>query len=357
MAKHALDNVRPRMEEHKDDFDSFEDGLDDYGEDDDLETSEVEAGSAAEDGSEDGSGDSEQDVMSDQDEEEDGDDADNVQEQISHTSFSTLKRAQETLSNKRKRGSDTTEQRDEKLAALRARLGELREKSAHMRKDYTAKYGDYRDRTRTQRAESPKEDDSDASDSDSAPSEVGATARSRSSKHAPAVQSSRYQVTRKRTVVDAPKRSYRDPRFDALRSTTQPANLKDNSEKAYAFLDDYQRDEIAELKKAMKAKDISWEDREALTRKVVSMQNKLKAKAAREREREVVRKFRREEKGRVEEGKTPFYLKRGEVKKKALEEKYREMGGKEREKAVERRRVKEGQREKKRMPGMRRVER
>ena len=99
------------------------------------------------------------------------------------------------------------------------------------------------------------------------------------------------------------------------------------------------------------------DEKETLRRKMVSMENRLKAKAAKEREREIMRRHRREEREKVEQGKQPYYLKRKEVKEKALEEKFKGMKGKEREKLMERRRRKEGQREKKKMPSARRVER
>lgn len=276
-------------------------------------------------------------------------DGEEVQQQISRTSFGALKQAQEALSKKRKRGSDTNEAQEEKLAALRSRLNDLRSKS-YTSRDRTAGGRDGRDGAGRDQTRSSSEEE----DSDSAPSEVGPQTNSRSSKHAPAMQSSRHQVTRKRNVIDVPKRTFRDPRFDALRY--QPDNLKDNSEKAYAFLNDYQKSEIKELKAAIKATKDEGE-KETLRRKMVSMENRLKSKAAKERENDVVRKHRREEREKVEQGKQPYYLKQKDIKQKALEEKFKNMKGKDREKLMERRRKKEGQQEKKRMPMARRVER
>ena len=63
---------------------------------------------------------------------------------------------------------------------------------------------------------------------------------------------------------------------------------------------------------------------------------------------------KKEEKGRVLEGKKPYFLKEKEVKERALVEKFRGMKGKEREKVVEKRRLKESQREKRGMPRDRR---
>jgi ribosomal RNA-processing protein 36 len=189
------------------------------------------------------------------------------------------------------------------------------------------------------------DEDSD-SDSDSGPEEVGAK-----SKHAPMAQSSRYEVTRKRQVIEVPKMKARDPRFDAMQQRNAHTG---NVDKAYGFLADYQADEIAQLKAALKTtKDPFQQD--LLKRKIGSMENRIKAKAAKEREQEVLRRHRKEERQKVESGKNPYYLKKSELKEQALVEKYKGMKGKEREKAIDKKRKKESQREIKRMPEARRM--
>jgi ribosomal RNA-processing protein 36 len=262
---------------------------------------------------------------------------------ISNVSFGALKQAQDELSRKRKRGSDVTESHEEKLEALRSRLREMKSQK--------------KDQQRISRKEKPAQafqqtqsaqDGHD--DSDSAPSEVG-EAKSRTSKHAPASQSSRYQVSRKRQVVDVPKRVVRDPRFDAINQNSAHTG---NSEKAYAFLRDYEKSEIAELKAAVKLAKTD-EDKEILKRKLVSMENRIKSQEGKERQQAVLRQHRKEEKEKVQQGKKPFYLKLKDLKERALVEKFKGMKGKDREKLLDRRRRKESQKEKKRMPEARRV--
>ena len=102
-------------------------------------------------------------------------------------------------------------------------------------------------------------------------------------------------------------------------------------------------------------KSKSEDDKIALRRKINSMENKLKAKAAREREQDVVRAHRKEEREKVQQGKTPYHLKKKEIKERALVEKFKGMKGKEREKVMDKKRLRESQKEKKRMPGARRV--
>lgn len=331
MAAHGLQNVRARPGAYDDEIDDVE-----------LESDHGES---------DGSDEAEEDEnMSEQDGEEiTGEEGSDVEQNISNVSFGALKQAQDAISRKRKRGSDTTADQEDKLEALRERLRQIRAQregaSEFTRPDKSAEIS----LAKAQQAEhGDSEDNSD--DSDSAPSEEGAE-KSRTSKHAPMSQSSKHQVTRKRVVVDVPKRVVRDPRFDAMQ---QRHGHPGDSDKAYAFLQDYQKAEVQELKGAMK-KTKSEDDKEILKRKVISMENKLKARAAKEREQEIVRKHRKEERDKVQEGKMPYYLKKKDIKERAIVEKFKDMKSKDREKLIEKRRKKEGQKEKKRMPQARRM--
>jgi ribosomal RNA-processing protein 36 len=323
-------NIRPSRAqlEDDDDFDLSGDGSE--GED---------AGSAAD--FDDESGDDDNDAPEDDEDEEEG----AVDGQLEKVSFGALKQAQDSLSRKRKRNEETNPENDEKLEKIRERLREIKrrreseaEAEGKPKKKQASKKSDKRD-------EDEHEEDSD-SDSDSGPEEVGAK-----SKHAPMAQSSRYEVTRKRQVIEVPKMKARDPRFDAMQQRNAHTG---NVEKAYGFLAEYQADEIAQLKAALKTtKDPFQQD--LLKRKIGSMENRIKAKAAKEREQEVLRRHRKEERQKVESGKNPYYLKKSELKEQALVEKYKGMKGKEREKAIDKKRKKESQREIKRMPEARRM--
>jgi ribosomal RNA-processing protein 36 len=284
---------------------------------------------------------------------DEGDEANESEEEVDqrmqNVSFGALKQAQDAISRKRKRGSDPNADQEEKLETLRARLNEIRSKSESSSKTRRSKSDQPSSRSHKGRVQITQ-DDVDA-DSDSAPPEEESNTKSRTSKHAPASQSSRRQVTRKRTVIDVPKRHFRDPRFDALHQ--QSAHTGNNA-KAYSFLRDYQKDEIAELKAAIKQAR-NEDDKETLKRKMVSMQNRIKSQEAKEREQEILRLHRREEKEKVEQGKKPFYLKSKDVKERANIEKFKGMKSKDREKLMEKRRRKEGQKEKRRMPDARRL--
>ncbi|KAK5703241.1 rRNA biogenesis protein rrp36 [Elasticomyces elasticus] len=277
---------------------------------------------------------------------EDEEDED-VQAKISNISFGALKQAQDAVgSRKRKRDSDDSPAAadDDKLEALRKRLRQIKEQKGSLPVNSKPRDDDA--------------EDSDGSDSDSAPSEEGGHVKSRTSKHAPASQTTKHQVTRKRAVISYPKLVTRDPRFDNIpfQAPTTAHAPNDASDKAYAFLRDYQKDEVGELRAALrKTKD--EDEKELLRRKINSMENRLKSHAAKEREQAVRAEHRKEEKGRVLEGKKPYFLKDKEVKERALVKKFEGMKGREREKIVAKRALKESQKEKRAMPRDRRLAR
>jgi len=251
------------------------------------------------------------------------------------------------MSKKRKRGSDTTPQQEDKLEALRARLRELKQAkglaTTNDEKDKPSK--DSKRRTsKTAEKATDSEDDSEGSDSDNE------QPRARSSKHAPMSQSTKYQVSRRRDVVEVLKRKVRDPRFGAMAGLVDPTRIDKN----YSFLHDYEATEMNELKAAIK-KSKSEEDTQKLKRTLMGMENKKRSRLEKEREQNVIREHRKKEKEAVAQGKKPYYLKEADIKKQALVNKFESMKGKERERAIERRRLKESQREKKAMPQARRT--
>ncbi|KAK3169446.1 hypothetical protein OEA41_008829 [Lepraria neglecta] len=171
----------------------------------------------------------------------------------------------------------------------------------------------------------------------------------RISKHAPTELSSKKAVSRKRSVVPTKKLDVRDPRFEPLTGPFDEQKTKKN----YAFLDTYRDSEMSELKAAIrKTKDA--EAKEKLKRAFLSMESRKKAQERKDQEQEVLRKHRREEKGKIEKGKKPFYLKGSEQKKLALEERFRGMKTKQVDRVIERRRKKMAQKERRSMPDERR---
>lgn len=182
---------------------------------------------------------------------------------------------------------------------------------------------------------------------------------SRTSKHAPTVQTSTRAVTRKRIVVEPPPvPKARDPRFDsAVLSNGLPnsAGAVGSSQAAarqnYSFLDKYRTEEIDALKKQL-AKTKNTEEKDRLKRVYTSMMDRNRAFERKEREKRIASEHRKQERELIREGKkkNPHYLKHSELVKKAQVERYNEMSGRERSKALQKRRKKMASKEKKGMP-------
>ena len=146
-----------------------------------------------------------------------------------------------------------------------------------------------------------------------------------------------------------PKIESRDPRFESLSGAVNELQMKKN----YAFLDSYRDSEMSELKSAIrKTKDP--DAKEKLKRALLSMESREKVQLAREKEQEVLRKHRKNERELIQQGKKPFYLKRTEQKKIALVERFEGMKGRQADKVIERRRKKKAAKERKGMPEERR---
>jgi ribosomal RNA-processing protein 36 len=209
------------------------------------------------------------------------------------------------------------------------------------------------------------EDEVDAAGDDS---ESDGVPKSRSSKHAPAVQSSKRMVSRKRKVVDVKKPVFRDPRFDNMGGTAPDENTLGNR---YSFLNDYRASEIAELRSTIK-KSKNEGEKERMKKKLLSMESQQKAREAKEKQQDIVRDHKKKEKELVKEGKQPFFLKKGmytlfllllpfpntflaEQKKLALIDRFQNMKSKQREHVLERRRKKVTAKERKNMPERRGV--
>ncbi|ESZ99424.1 hypothetical protein SBOR_0186 [Sclerotinia borealis F-4128] len=172
----------------------------------------------------------------------------------------------------------------------------------------------------------------------------------RSSKNAPAEISSKKAVSRRREAVLVKKRDTRDPRFEP---TNGPVD-QEKIERAYSFLDDYREDEMKELREAIK-KTKDDHIKETLKRKLLSMESRKKTDARKRKARDILDKHRKEEKELVKEGKTPYYLKEAEQKKRVLLDTYGELKGRQLDHVIERRRKKVEGKEKKNMPRARRV--
>ncbi|KAI2473871.1 DUF947-domain-containing protein [Annulohypoxylon bovei var. microspora] len=170
----------------------------------------------------------------------------------------------------------------------------------------------------------------------------------RTSKHAPAEQTSKRQVSRKREVIAVHKPLARDPRFSSAVSG-RPLD-EEKSRRAYDFLDKYRDDEMAQLRSAIRKARGDEDAQEELRRALKSMQGRKQAQDQREKERAMLGEHRRHEKELVRQGKQPFYLKKSEQKKRLLVDRFAGLKKREVDKVIERRRKKLAARERRDMP-------
>ncbi|KAJ5166361.1 rRNA biogenesis protein rrp36 [Penicillium canariense] len=268
-------------------------------------------------------------------EEEDSDlGNDDIQASLSNISFGALAKAQATMGPKKRK------EKANKLATESA-------STASPLDDIRARIRSAREQTREAAAKSTPASKEAAKEKKAA----------RASKHAPMVQSSKYAVTRRRTVVEPPAvPKARDPRFDAavMGHSGKGPNAQ-AAEKNYAFLDEYRASELKDLKRQM-AMMKNPEAKEALKKQIRSATDQKKSRDNRKREETVIAEHKQREKQAIREGKksTPYYLKKSDLKKQVLQKKYEEMGSRDRTKALERRRKKMASKERKEMPMERR---
>jgi len=139
-------------------------------------------------------------------------------------------------------------------------------------------------------------------------------------KNAPAEMSSRRPVKRLRDNADNSVKKFRDPRFMDLHG-------KLNHEKflqSYEFLEERQEKEINEITKVLKkvkSEKTKSVLKESLGKMKQEMMERHRAAAVKVRLREV----NRAERQKVQEGKTPFFLKRAAKKDIALDERFNEL--------------------------------
>ncbi|KAI9809587.1 MAG: hypothetical protein M1825_000019 [Sarcosagium campestre] len=213
----------------------------------------------------------------------------------------------------------------------------------------STKLENLRERLKELKAEKASELIKRRNDSDRKPYETSQDTR-RSSKHAPSEVTSKRAVTRRRGAIPIQKPGSRDPRFDPLTGSVDEDRLKRN----YSFLEDYKAHELKQLKDAIK-KTKDEGEREILKRELLSLESKQRAQESKDKQREIVRKHRSQEKELIKQGKQPFYLKKGDQKKMALMERYNGLKGKQLDHVLERKRKKKASKERKNMPAFRRA--
>lgn len=145
----------------------------------------------------------------------------------------------------------------------------------------------------------------------------------RENKNRPMEISSKKPVSRRRNVIPVPKKIIRDPRFDNLSGEYNEQFFK----KAYSFIDDVKEKEKRILKKRLKkAKDP--EKQEKIHYILKRMEQQKLAAEQDKKQNTLEHKWRSEEKGMIQQGKKPYFLKKSDKKLLEIVEKYQELKGK-----------------------------
>ena len=129
----------------------------------------------------------------------------------------------------------------------------------------------------------------------------------------------------------------------------------EKANKNYSFLSSYQASEILDLKAQIK-KSKDPDVIATLKRQVMSLDSKMRAAEGQQRERDIVKRHKQKEKEAIKSGQKskPYFLKRSDIKREALAEKFDSMGKKARDKAMKRKRKRVKGKESKGMPRVRR---
>ena len=131
----------------------------------------------------------------------------------------------------------------------------------------------------------------------------------------PAVRGARYPSCANPILVSLPSQKARDPRFDSLSGSFNPA-LFSNS---YNFLNDAAQKELQTMretaKKARKSQILPEEDKEEIEAALRRMESKELARKNKEREARALKEWKKEEEKKRGEGKKEFFLKKGELRR------------------------------------------
>ncbi|GAB5372055.1 hypothetical protein AAMO2058_001632900 [Amorphochlora amoebiformis] len=165
-------------------------------------------------------------------------------------------------------------------------------------------------------------------------------------KNAPEELSSKKPVSRFRQIMQRKKFKPRDPRFDENCGALNPKMFR----KAYSFVDDIKSEELRVMNKMMK-KTRSKNNKSALKDAINKHKQAKKMQELKEKEREIRQEWEQKEREMVGNGKKQYFLKKSDVKKIMLAEKYLQLKKEGRlDKAMAKRRKKNASKDHRWMP-------
>ncbi|KAM3374428.1 ribosomal RNA processing protein 36 [Capsicum galapagoense] len=143
----------------------------------------------------------------------------------------------------------------------------------------------------------------------------------RANKNRPMEVSSKKPVSRFREIIQVPKKATRDPRFETLTGQLDVERFK----KRYNFLyEDNLPAEKEDLKKQLR-KSNDPEEQNELKSRISWINKQLNSSGTKHTEREILAEHKKKEREAAKQGKQPYYLKKSEIKKRKLIEKYKEL--------------------------------
>ncbi|XP_077082353.1 ribosomal RNA processing protein 36 homolog [Siphateles boraxobius] len=171
----------------------------------------------------------------------------------------------------------------------------------------------------------------------------------RLNKHRPQEISAKKHVPFLRKVVPVKKRISRDPRFDDLSGEFKPEIFN----QTHKFINDLREKEAQLVKKNLK-KAKSKTKKGELKALLKRMENQQRERQRQEQDREKELEFKRKQRELVGQGHKPFYLKKSDMKKLELAEKYSELkrSGK-LENFLSKKRKRNATKDRKKLPNMR----
>ncbi|XP_022849719.1 ribosomal RNA processing protein 36 homolog isoform X1 [Olea europaea var. sylvestris] len=146
---------------------------------------------------------------------------------------------------------------------------------------------------------------------------------SRANKNRPMEMSSKKPVSRFREVIQVPKRVGRDPRFESLCGKLDVEGFK----KRYDFI---QKNELPAEKEALKKKMKEEKDPEVINElkdRMVQIGRELKSAVTKHTNKEIIAEHKKKEREAAKKGKRPYYLKKSDIRKQKLIQKYEELKG------------------------------
>ena len=158
--------------------------------------------------------------------------------------------------------------------------------------------------------------------------------KKRENKNHPMEMSSKRPVSRRRTILSLKEvGAYepRDPRFDSLIvgsdatvNGTSSAVMGSGGDKRYAFLEEYQQSELADMKKRID-KERDMDAKKRMQFDYSRLKSKLDNAKKRKRESALVQDWKHREMELVKQGKRPFFLKESMKRKMFLVDKYQQV--------------------------------